>query len=57
MIIDNLLDNLGIISYPDKQVEDDPNLKQGKEFMGYERDYHINVEPRFGTRRNGDEEL
>lgn len=45
MIIDNLLDNLGIISYPDKQVEDDPNLKQGEELRKFERNYKTSLQP------------
>lgn len=45
MLINNLLDDLGIISNTDKEVEDDPNLKQGQELMRYERNYKATVEP------------
>lgn len=45
MIIQNLLDDLGIIPNKDTEFENDPNLKQGQELMKFERGYQSSVEP------------
>ena len=46
MTIDNYLDDLGIVPDSNDIQNYDPNLRQGMEFMKYERNYNQAVEPR-----------
>lgn len=45
MIIENLLDDLGIIAKTGGQIEKDHNLRQSQEFMRYERNYQAALQP------------